>query len=345
MKGNTDNLAGIPVKVISDVAEFYSEEEKNDLEIIIATPENIQQEIEGTLDGYGFFNHSRVTSERWGELMDALYAKNEDFMPLRVLEDGEEERRVCGSGNLGCDINIFYARSHKDKALRSDIARPDYMHAIQVGAANTDDRIADIVDDQGDNISTKNGNYCELTGLYWVWKNKTYNICDGGSVTESKHDDATKYLGFAQYRRGFELTEDDLDRFVINDIDVLLPYPLIYEPDINMHHERYLKDGDWKALLAALEELQPEYADFFCDVLRQQCMYNYNVIIAKEQVLRDYCEWLFPILERVEELSIPKGSERSDRYIGYMGETLETLYFMKNKDMLKIAHKECKMYV
>ena len=45
-------------------------------------------------------------------------------------------------------------------------------------------------------------------------------------------------------------------------------------------------------------------------------------------MLKEYCGWLFPILERVEELSIPKGAERSDRYIGYIAETLETLYFM-----------------
>ncbi len=55
------------------------------------------------------------------------------------------------------------------------------------------------------------------------------------------------------------------------------------------------------------------------------------------------CEWLFPILERVEELSVPRGSERADRYIGYMGETLETLYFMANSNKLNIVHTECKL--
>ena len=69
------------------------------------------------------------------------------------------------------------------------------------------------------------------------------------------------------------------------------------------------------------------------------------MILAKRSVLKNYCEWLFPILSRVEELSEPKGSERSDRYIGYMGETLETLYFRYNADKLNVVHTGCKLCV
>ena len=144
MEGNPVTLAGIPVKLVSDVAEFYSDEEKNDLEIIIATPENIQQEIEGTLDRYGFYNHSRLISDRWGELMDAFYARNEDFMPLRGLRVAEIDRKALGRGSFGYDVSIFFARSHRDKALKNEIVRPVFMYAIQVGSANTDERIADF---------------------------------------------------------------------------------------------------------------------------------------------------------------------------------------------------------
>ena len=59
-------------------------------------------------------------------------------------------------------------------------------------------------------------------------------------------------------------------------------------------------------------------------------------------MLEGYCSWLFPILERVEELSIPKGTDRADRYIGYVAETLETLYFMLHKDRLNITHVGCR---
>ena len=49
-----------------------------------------------------------------------------------------------------------------------------------------------------------------------------------------------------------------------------------------------------------------------------------------------------------EELSVPKGSERADRYFGYMAETLETLYFFKNSERnggkLNVVHTLCRLY-
>lgn len=75
--------------------------------------------------------------------------------------------------------------------------------------------------------------------------------------------------------------------------------------------------------------------------------YNYNVILAKKSVLRDYYAWLFPILIRTEELT--DGENRSERYIGYMAETLETLYFIRNSERfggkLNVVHTLCKLYL
>ena len=184
----------------------------------------------------------------------------------------------------------------------------------------------------------KNGNYSELTVLYWMWKNKLVL-----PMTDDILD--RQYFGLSQYRRFFDFSKNDLLRLVDNEVDVVLPYPLPYEPDIHAHHKRYLKDEDWNALIQALRENNPDDAADFEEVLKQQYIYNYNLILAKKSVLREYCEWLFPILERTEELSVPKGSERSDRYIGYMAETLETLYFTKNSDRLNIVHAGCKIII
>ena len=151
-----------------------------------------------------------------------------------------------------------------------------------------------------------------------------------------------EYYGLAHYRRILDFTEDDVLRLVDNGVDVVLPYPMPYEPNIEEHHKRYLKEKDWEAVQKAVQEISPEYAEEFCRILNQKYFYNYNMILARKDVLAQYCSWLFSILERVEELSIPKGADRADRYIGYIGETLATLYFMVQKKELNIMHVGCR---
>ncbi len=326
MAGNTFFLGDRPVKEITTFAQDISLEEKQKTEILIATPEQFHSEIEEILENYGLCNYSRLTFERWAQLMALFHAKQGCFLPLVALP-------------VGCHmpfVRLYMAKSHVDRPLSRSCTFPEYIFPVQAGTDCCNVRIADIADNTGQNISGKNGNYCELTALYWMWKNKL--------MASSTEDNETKqYYGLCQYRRVFDFTGDDFLRLIDNDVDVVLPYPLMYEPNIHVHHKRYIKDTDWKALVQALEELQPSYAQALGKVFQQQYLYNYNVVLAKKSVLRDYCNWLFPILGRTEELSVPKGSERKDRYIGYIGETLETLYFMINKDKLNIVHAGCRL--
>ncbi len=324
---NASVLGDIPVKEIASFSEGMSYEDKGNTEVLIATPENVQSEIEETLENYGFIYHRCIDHDRWSELMKMFHVKMGRFLPLSALPVGCHEPFM----------RMYMARSHKDRPLNEQPSLPDHVQPLQVGAANTDMRIAALSDADGDNISAKNVNYSELTGLYWIWKNKL--------LIQGNGNERSQYYGLSQYRRMLDFSGDDLLRLEDNDVDVILPYPMPYEPDINAHHERYLSEEDFGALVSALKELQPEYADVFPDILKQEYLYNYNVILAKKDVLKDYCDWLFPILERTEELSVPRGNERADRYIGYMGETLETLYFMKNADRLNIVHTGCRMFV
>ena len=328
MGKNAPILGSIPVREIASVSAEMTTDEKKNIQILIATPENVQPEIEEVLENYGFHNHRRLDSERWAELMKMFHIKLGRFLPLSALPVGYSKPFV----------RIYMAKSHMDRPLAQPAVLPDYVFPLQVGASNCNQKIAALLDNKGVNISIKNVNYSELTGLYWIWKNKLCAVC-------SEDGDEGQYYGLVQYRRMLDFSDDDLLRLLDNDVDAVLPYPMPYEPNIHAHHERYLKEVDWKALLMALKELQPEYAEYFPQVLEQQYLYNYNVILAKKAVLREYCEWLFPLLERTEGLSVPKGSDRSDRYIGYIGETLETLYFIKNADRLNVVHTECKLYV
>lgn len=322
MGANASVLGGKPVRELKEFASALSLEEKEEIQVLIATPETVMGAIEQSLDEAGLHCYVRLDSLRWAQMQQMAFARSGQYMPLAAYPVGFHRP----------SLQVYKAKFFKDKELQTSFVNPDYMIDLQVGAARTEQRVAELLDNDGEHISGKNGNYSELTGLYWMWKNQIL-------PSEDRNE---KYYGLAHYRRLFDLSDDDLLRIQDNGIDVILPYPMPYEPDIEVHHKRYLSDAEWNAVLQALEELQPEYAEAFKELLKQGTMYNYNIIIAKGNVLNDYCSWLFPILFRVEEINDPEGVKMPNRFVGYIGETLETLYFLYHKQKLRIAHAGCR---
>ena len=80
--------------------------------------------------------------------------------------------------------------THKKYKMPSDTM---YI-PLHVGAEGKKDEKGNILDlgyqkdNIGENISELNANFCELTGLYWAWKNLNYD-----------------YIGLVHYRRYFTL--------------------------------------------------------------------------------------------------------------------------------------------
>ena len=310
-EGNPTSIDRIPVVTLQ-------EWNKKDVRIFIAVPENFHKEIADSLEEKGLHNYVCIDSEKEAELMCRFYETTRQFRCLSSFLQGQDK----------AELYVGMSKFYKDKELNATYSIPNWVYPVQAGAALTDVSVALLKDNVGDNISLKNVNYCELTAMYWL----------------SKHI-SSEYMGLLHYRRMLDVKEEDLYRLREGDVDVILPYPTVHYPNIGEHHKRYLKESDWDAMVQALKEVSPEYYVHFEEVFRGQYFYNYNMLIAKEQVFKDYCNWLFPILERTEELSIPKGNERADRYIGYMGENLTTLYFMVNKDRLNVVHTGRKMLI
>lgn len=304
VKGNLSCIDGIPVIPL----EAF---EQKDICILIAAQDNYHEEIAAALEQRGMYHYIRIDAKKEAELMEQYYREIERLPFLHALQ----------KGTTRADTAVYCSRFHRDRVLHGRYEYPDWMYPIQAGAALTDMVIADLQDHVGENISKKNANYSELTSMYWI----------------GKHGKAD-YLGLFHYRRMLEITDEDLSRLAENDIDMVLSYPAVYYPDILSHHRYYLPESDWDAMLQALRELSPEYADALPELFRGKYFFNHNMLVAKKKVFQDYCSWLFPILERTEELSEPKGSERSDRYIGYLGENLMTLYVLYHHRDLNIVY-------
>lgn len=310
-EGDPDCIDGIPVVTLQ---EF----DRKDVRILIAVPENFHEEIAASLERKGLYDYVYIDSEKEAELMCRLYEKTGQVQVLSSFPQGAEK----------AELFVGMSKFYKDRELKGTYSIPQWVHPVQAGAVLTNICVANLQDNVGENISSKNVNYCELTAMYWLGKHI-----------------GSEYLGLFHYRRMLDIKEEDLYRLRTGEIDVILPYPTVHYPNIQEHHKRYLKEADWDAMIQALKEVSPEYFERFSEVFEGQYFYNYNMLIAKEQVFKDYCNWLFPILMRTEELSVPRGNERADRYIGYMGENLTTLYFTVNKDKLNIVHAGRKMLI
>ena len=197
---------------------------------------------------------------------------------------------------------------------------PDPMYIpLQVGAA-LHDPLPYARDDTGDNISTKNPFYSELTGLYWVYM----------------HEKAADILGTAHYRR-YLLDEKDrlfteaaiaetlkkCDVISTKQVELLASYYEAFGAD----HNR----ADLDHTEAVINELCPSYADTFRRIVSGNHTYFGNMFIARRSLFNAYCAWLFPILEAVEERVDMTGyNAYQKRLFGFLSELLQTVYFEEN---------------
>ena len=146
-----------------------------------------------------------------------------------------------------------------------------------------------LQDNVGNNISYKNSNYCELTGLYWIWKNV---------------DDPFK--GLVHYRRYFgksnlscninDIYTYDEMVFFLNDVDIVLPYVEHFKQ--NAKEEILIEcctEDIFYNLEKIINEKYPEYSNDFKDIFSNNKCTLFNMLFCKAEVFDSYCEWLLQI--------------------------------------------------
>lgn len=220
-------------------------------------------------------------------------------------------------------LAIYMAVCALDKPLSEPLRASGFVTPIQVGTALTDERIAAVTDNEGDNISDRNRRYSEMTAFYWIWKH-------------AKAD----YLGLCHYRRLFVNPDGIADKLQRVDIDALLPLPTLCEHSV---HEDYLLKyipDVWRPMMDVLQECSPEYYEASKEIFQGRIFYASNMCILKREVLDDLCSWMFPIVMEVENRVGDLQDTYYNRYAGFCTERLITLYFLYNKNNWKIAHAE-----
>ena len=178
-------------------------------------------------------------------------------------------------------------------------------------------------DSTGDNISYKNKNYCELTGLYWAWKNLDAD-----------------YIGLVHYRRHFTYKRrgDKKDRVLsgeelsglLKETDIILPKKRNYFIETNYSqyiHAHHAEDLDITREI--ISEKYPEYLPQYDSSMKKTSGHRFNMFIMKKELLDEYCSWLFSILFELEErLDISSYSDNDARVFGFVSERLLDVWIM-----------------
>ncbi len=199
------------------------------------------------------------------------------------------------------------------------------LHVGAEGKKDDDGNALDlgyVKDNTGDNISLKNPGFCELTGIYWAWKNLDAD-----------------YIGLVHYRRHFSRhkTKDPFDGVLkYNELEPLLDKAKLVVPKKRKYyietlyshykHTHYISQLDETRQI--IQEKYPEYISSYDKVVNRTYGYMFNMFIMERELLNEYCAWLFDILFELEnrvnagKVDMPELSAFHARFYGRVSEII-----------------------
>ncbi len=254
-------------------------------------------------------------------------------------------------------VKIFVSYKDKHKIIKSDIITP-----IQTGRAIADEIFEDMIgDDTGDNISSKNHKYNELSAQYWVWKH----------YEEIGNPD---YVGFMHYRRHFVFDNNILyknqkpwlpgipiykinasnNKVTANLMSEKIEHTLSDNPDCIViksydirkfnNNNLYIREHYLNTIIGAKREvytvfyntvkkLYPEYTDILEKFTYGHRLNCCNMFIMKKEIFFKCCEFYFNILNEIDKNIDSKNYNSQElRFLGFIGEYILTLFIMKMED-------------
>lgn len=249
------------------------------------------------------------------------------------------------------DIKVIVA-AHKPYRMPQDSM---YL-PLQVGRALTPVDFGWHGDNTGDNISLKNPYYCELTGLYWAWKNLKADA-----------------IGLVHYRRFFREGESRVkfsfcpgrkwDRVLTyaEAEELLSLYPMIlpkkrnyYIETIESQYAHAHNKDQLRLVREIIREYHSDYLTAFDRHMNERSGHMFNMFIMRYNNFNNYCNWLFDILFKLEDIL-----GKNDRIYGFIGERLLDVWirinikeyvelnvqYIENQKIIKKCYNFVKRYV
>ena len=229
------------------------------------------------------------------------------------------------------DTQIIIA-AHKEYAMPKD----EIYLPLHVGAEGKKE-LPYEKDNTGENISEKNPYFCELTGVYWAWKNlEAKNI----GLVHSRRYFAGKSKFEVNSKVKKIISEAEVNK-LLEKADIILPKKRNYYIETlysHYEHTMYVEPLDITGNIIA--EKYPEYKAEFDKLKKRRSAHMFNMFIMKKEVMAKYCEWLFDILFELEtKVDTSKYDSFHARFYGRVSELLLDVWINTNK----LSYKEVKL--
>lgn len=164
---------------------------------------------------------------------------------------------------------------------------------------------------QGDNIDRLNKWYCELTGLYYMWKHST-----------------AEFVGLEHYRRFFASIKQEKRRMPISEAEKILEHSDIIVTEyfhgpkytaFNWFNDSSIAGVKYTTYLELfMSVLSHEDRKGFIEYLNRHSLIQCNMFIGKKLVVDEWCKFIFEKLGKYDAICPP--SDNNLRMDGYLSE-------------------------
>lgn len=251
--------------------------------------------------------------------------------------------------------------------------KDDVIVPIHVGSKESKENLEYLKDSSGDNISGKNKNFCELTGIYWMWKNIDANFY--GMMHYRRYislENKLEYrlkrilyifsrlfylkpiINLLDMRELFQIKISDeklmeqkikrLSKNITSEMqkyDVILPKKEIFNKSVYLQYKKaHIVEHLDKLLKIIKEDYEEIYPYYKKRIKKGNKIYPLNVFIMKKEYFFEYSEFIFDVLFKLEKkIKIPSDPYQM-RVFGFLSERMMLPFIEYLKDKKNINVKE-----
>ena len=219
--------------------------------------------------------------------------------------------------------------------LKSDVLVPIHLGRALATQASKDGAMSEedyqwmcdnmIGDDTGDNISSRNRSFAELTALYWAWKN--YDKLGNPD-----------YIGFMHYRRYFDVKS--ITDYLSQDVDIIVPEAYHHKESVQEQFCTFHNKDFLDIILSKIQKNSSNLSTFSEKFFNGNYQYLCNIFVMKKKYFMEYIQWLFSIVFDIDkEIDYSKVSTYNYRVPAFCAERLTSLW-IENKKENKSSIKE-----